>query len=73
MLIGLFAWALGIERFGLGSGRRDARPSEAAALVALRPRAAVSGPAVAVDLLGLVASATWAWYTVAVSPLLHRY
>jgi drug/metabolite transporter (DMT)-like permease len=25
------------------------------------------------DLLGLAASATWAWYTVSVSPLLHRY
>jgi drug/metabolite transporter (DMT)-like permease len=25
------------------------------------------------DLLGLAASATWAWYTVAVSPLLQRY
>jgi drug/metabolite transporter (DMT)-like permease len=72
VLTGLFAWALGIERFGSRFWVAATLAFGGAALVALGSGGGFSGQLWG-DLLGLVASATWAWYTVAVSPLLQRY
>lgn len=72
VLTGLFAFALGIERLGSRFWVAAALAFGGAAMVALGGGGGVSGQLWG-DLLGLGASATWAWYTVAVSPLLRRY
>ena len=71
-LTGIFAFALGIERFGLRFWFAALLAFVGAALVAIGSGGGVSGQLWG-DVLGFVASATWAWYTVAVSPLLKRY
>jgi drug/metabolite transporter (DMT)-like permease len=72
VLTGIFAFALGIERFGSRFWLAAALAFGGAALVAIGSGGGVSGQLWG-DLLGFIASATWAWYTVAVSPLLQRY
>jgi drug/metabolite transporter (DMT)-like permease len=72
VLTGLFAFALGIERLGSRFWAAAVLAFGGAALVALGGGGAVSGQLWG-DLLGFGASATWAWYTVTVSPLLQRY
>ena len=72
VLTGLFAYALGIERLGSRFWLAAVLAFGGAALVALGSGGGVSGQLWG-DLLGFAASATWAWYTVAVSPLLARY
>jgi len=72
VLTGLFAWALGIERFGSRFWAAAVLAFGGAALVAVGSGGSLSGQLWG-DLLGFLASATWAWYTVAVSPLLERY
>src|SRR5690348_9564122 len=72
VLTGLFAWMLGIERVGSRFWLAAVLAFGGAALVALGSGGGVSGQLWG-DLLGLGASATWAWYTVSVSPLLSRY
>jgi drug/metabolite transporter (DMT)-like permease len=72
VLTGLFAFALGIERLGSRFWAAAVLAFGGAALVALGGGGGVSGQLWG-DLLGFAASATWAWYTVAVSPLLKRY
>jgi drug/metabolite transporter (DMT)-like permease len=72
VLTGLFAWLLGIERVGSRFWLAALLAFGGAALVALGSGGGVSGQFWG-DLLGFAASATWAWYTVAVSPLLARY
>ena len=72
VLTGLFASLLGIERLGSRFWLAAVLAFGGAALVALGAGSGVSGQLWG-DLLGFAASATWAWYTVAVSPLLARY
>jgi drug/metabolite transporter (DMT)-like permease len=72
VLTGIFAFLLGIERLGSRFWLAAALAFGGAALVALGSGGGVSGQLWG-DLLGFAASATWAWYTVAVSPLLQRY
>jgi drug/metabolite transporter (DMT)-like permease len=72
VLTGLFAYVLGIERLGSRFWLAAVLAFGGAALVALGSGGGVSGQLWG-DLLGFAASATWAWYTVAVSPLLARY
>jgi drug/metabolite transporter (DMT)-like permease len=72
VLTGIFAFALGIERFGSRFWLAAVLAFGGAALVAVGSGGGLSGQLWG-DLLGFVASATWAWYTVAVSPLLRRY
>jgi drug/metabolite transporter (DMT)-like permease len=72
VLTGLFAWALGIERFGSRFWGAAVLAFGGAALVAVGSGGSLSGQLWG-DLLGFLASATWAWYTVSVSPLLERY
>jgi drug/metabolite transporter (DMT)-like permease len=72
VMTGLFAFALGIERLGSRFWLAAALAFGGAALVALGSGGGLSGQLWG-DLLGFAASATWAWYTVAVSPLLSRY
>jgi len=72
VLTGLFAFALGIERLGSRFWAAAVLAFGGAALVALGGGGGVSGQLWG-DLLGFAASATWAWYTVTVSPLLQRY
>lgn len=72
VLTGVFAYALGIERLSSRFWFAAVLAFGGAALVALGGGGGVSAQLWG-DLLGLAASATWAWYTVAVSPLLHRY
>jgi drug/metabolite transporter (DMT)-like permease len=69
---GIFAFFLGIERLGGRFWGAAAVSFAGAALVALGSGGGVSSQFWG-DLLGLAASATWAWYTVSVSPLLARY
>ena len=72
VMTGIFASLLGIERLRLPLlARRRARVRRCR-LVAVGSGGGVSGQ-LAGDLLGFAASATWAWYTVSVSPLLQRY
>ena len=71
-LTGIFAFALGIERFGARFWLAALLAFVGAALVAIGSGGGVSGQLWG-DLLGFLASVTWAWYTVAVSPLLKRY
>jgi drug/metabolite transporter (DMT)-like permease len=72
VLTGLFAFALGIERLGSRFWVAAVLAFGGAAMVALGGGGGVSGQLWG-DLLGFAASATWAWYTVAVAPLLQRY
>ncbi len=72
VLTGIFAFALGIERFGSRFWLAAVLAFGGAALVAAGSGGGLSGQLWG-DLLGFIASATWAWYTVAVSPLLRRY
>ena len=72
VLTGIFASLLGIERLGSRFWLAAVLAFAGAALVALGSGGGVSEQLWG-DLLGLAASATWAWYTVAVSPLLGRY
>jgi drug/metabolite transporter (DMT)-like permease len=72
VMTGLFAFALGIERLGSRFWLAAALAFGGAALVAFGSGGGVSGQLWG-DLLGFLASATWAWYTAAVSPLLRRY
>lgn len=72
VLTGLFAFALGIERLNSRFWVAAVLAFGGAAMVAVGGGGGVSGQLWG-DLLGFAASATWAWYTVAVSPLLQRY
>jgi drug/metabolite transporter (DMT)-like permease len=72
VMTGIFAYALGIERFGSRFWLAAMLSFGGAALVALGSGGSLSGQFWG-DLLGFLASATWAWYTVSVSPLLQRY
>jgi drug/metabolite transporter (DMT)-like permease len=72
VMTGIFAFFLGIERVGSRFWAAAALSFAGAALVALGSGGGVSAQLWG-DLLGFAASATWAWYTVAVSPLLRRY
>jgi drug/metabolite transporter (DMT)-like permease len=72
VMTGIFAFLLGIERLGSRFWFAAALAFGGAALVALGSGGGVSGQLWG-DLLGFAAAATWAWYTVAVSPLLRRY
>jgi drug/metabolite transporter (DMT)-like permease len=72
VMTGIFAYLLGIERLNSRFWMAAALAFGGAALVALGSGTGVSAQLWG-DLLGFAASATWAWYTVAVSPLLHRY
>src|SRR6476469_9947828 len=72
VMTGIFARLLGIERLNSRFWMAAALAFGGAALVALGSGTGVSAQLWG-DLLGFAASATWAWYTVAVSPLLHRY
>ena len=72
VMTGIFAYALGIERFGSRFWLAAVLAFGGAALVAIGSGGGLSGQLWG-DLLGFLASATWAWYTVAVSPLLQRY
>src|SRR5215217_2084422 len=72
VMTGIFAFALGIERLGSRFWLAAVLAFGGAALVAVGSGGGLSGQLWG-DLLGFLASATWAWYTVAVSPLLQRY
>jgi drug/metabolite transporter (DMT)-like permease len=72
VMTGIFAFLLGIERLNSRFWMAAVLAFAGAALVALGSGGGVSGQLWG-DLLGFAASATWAWYTVAVSPLLKRY
>jgi drug/metabolite transporter (DMT)-like permease len=72
VMTGIFARLLGIERLNSRFWLAAVLAFGGAALVALGSGTGVSGQLWG-DLLGFTASATWAWYTVAVSPLLQRY
>jgi drug/metabolite transporter (DMT)-like permease len=72
VMTGIFAFALGIERFGSRFWLAAVLAFGGAALVAIGSGGSLSGQLWG-DLLGFLASVTWAWYTVAVSPLLQRY
>jgi drug/metabolite transporter (DMT)-like permease len=72
VLTGLFAFALGIERLNSRFWVAAVLAFGGAAMVALGGGGGVSGQLWG-DLLGFAASATWAWYTVAVAPLLRSY
>jgi drug/metabolite transporter (DMT)-like permease len=72
VMTGIFAYALGIERFGSRFWLAALLAFLGAALVAVGSGGGVSGQLWG-DLLGLLASVTWAWYSVAISPLLKRY
>jgi drug/metabolite transporter (DMT)-like permease len=71
-LTGIFAFALGIERFGTRFWLAAVLAFAGAALVAIGSGGGLSGQLWG-DVLGFLASVTWAWYSVAVSPLLKRY
>jgi DME family drug/metabolite transporter len=72
VMTGIFARLLGIERLNSRFWVAAVLAFGGAALVALGSGTGVSGQLWG-DLLGFLASATWAWYTVVVSPLLQRY
>jgi drug/metabolite transporter (DMT)-like permease len=72
VMTGIFAFALGIERFGSRFWLAAVLAFGGAALVAIGSGGSLSGQLWG-DLLGFLASVTWAWYTVAVSPFLQRY
>jgi drug/metabolite transporter (DMT)-like permease len=72
VMAGLFAFALGIERLSSRFWLAAALALGGAALVALGSSGGVSGH-VWGDLLALLATLTWAWYSVAAAPVLSRY
>jgi drug/metabolite transporter (DMT)-like permease len=72
VLTGIFAYALGIDRLGSRFWFAAVLSFGGAALVAVGSGGGLSGQLWG-DLLGFLASVTWAWYSVAVSPLLKRY
>jgi drug/metabolite transporter (DMT)-like permease len=72
VLAGLFALVLGIDRVGPRFWVAGVLAAFGAALVALGSGGALSAHLWG-DLLALAATATWAWYSVAASPLLRRY
>nr|MDQ2980901.1 DMT family transporter [Actinomycetota bacterium] len=72
VLTGIFAYALGIDRLGSRFWFAAALSFGGAALVAVGSGGGLSGQLWG-DLLGFLASVTWAWYSVSVSPLLRRY
>src|SRR4051812_12089547 len=72
VMTGIFAYLMGIERLNSRFWMAAALAFGGAAMVALGSGTGVSAQLWG-DLLGFAASATWAWYTVAVSPLLKRY
>jgi drug/metabolite transporter (DMT)-like permease len=72
VLTGIFAYALGIDRLGSRFWFAAVLSFGGAALVAVGSGGGLSHQLWG-DLLGFLASVTWAWYSVAVSPLLKRY
>jgi drug/metabolite transporter (DMT)-like permease len=72
VLTGIFAFALGIGRLGSRFWLAAALAFGGAALVAVGSGGGLSGQLWG-DVLGFLASVTWAWYSVSVSPLLQRY
>jgi len=72
VMAGLFAFALGIERLSLRFWLAAGLAIGGAVLVALGSGGGLSGH-VWGDLLALAATLTWAWYSVAASPVLSRY
>jgi drug/metabolite transporter (DMT)-like permease len=72
VLAGLFAFALGVERLGSRFWLAAALAIGGAVLVAVGPGGGVTGH-VWGDLLALLATAAWAWYSVAAAPLLSSY
>src|SRR6266516_4879746 len=72
VMTGIFAFALGLERLGSRFWLAALLAFGGAALVALGSGGGISGQLWG-DLLGLAAAVTWAWYSVAASPLLARY
>ena len=72
VMAGIFAFVLGIDRLGPRFWLAALLAFAGAALVALGSGGGVSGH-IWGDLLGLGAAVTWAWYSVAVAPLLARY
>jgi drug/metabolite transporter (DMT)-like permease len=72
VMAGLFASLLGIEQLSSRFWLAAALAIGGAALVALGSSGGFSGH-VWGDLLALVATLTWAWYSVAAAPILSRY
>jgi drug/metabolite transporter (DMT)-like permease len=72
VMTGIFSFALGIDRLGARFWLAALLAFSGAALVAVGSGGGVSGHLWG-DLLGLAAAVTWAWYSVAASPLLARY
>jgi drug/metabolite transporter (DMT)-like permease len=72
VMAGLFAFALGIDRLSSRFWLAAALAIGGAVLVALGSGGGLSGH-IWGDLLALVATLTWAWYSVAAAPLLSRY
>jgi drug/metabolite transporter (DMT)-like permease len=72
VMTGIFSFALGIDRLGSRFWFAALLAFGGAALVALGSGGGLSGHLWG-DLLGLAAAVTWAWYSVAASPLLARY
>jgi drug/metabolite transporter (DMT)-like permease len=73
VMTGIFSFALGIERWlGPRFWLAALLAFGGAALVALGSGGGVSGH-IWGDLLGFGAAVTWAWYSVAASPLINRY
>jgi drug/metabolite transporter (DMT)-like permease len=72
VMAGLFAFVLGIERLSSRFWLAACLAIAGATLVALGSGGGVSGH-IWGDLLALAATVTWAWYSVAASPLLARY
>jgi drug/metabolite transporter (DMT)-like permease len=72
VMAGLFAFVLGIERMGARFWIAACFAIAGAALVALGSGGGLSGHLWG-DLLAIGATVTWAWYSVAVAPILARY
>lgn len=72
VIAGLFAFALGIDRVGSRFWMAAALSLGGAALVAVGSGGSLSGH-IWGDLLALGATVTWAVYSVAAAPVLHRY
>jgi drug/metabolite transporter (DMT)-like permease len=72
VMAGLFAFALGIERPGSRFWLAALLAIGGAVLVAIGSGGGVSGH-IWGDVLALVATLTWALYSVAAAPVLHRY
>jgi drug/metabolite transporter (DMT)-like permease len=72
VLTGLFSWALGIDSLTSRFWLAALLAFGGAGLVAIGGGGEVSGDLLG-DLLGFAATATWAFYTVAIAPLVGRY